>query len=250
MKTKSVVLVVDDEHDIREVLDDYLTAKGFLVLQAEDGKTMREQLQQQPTDLVLLDINLPGEDGLSLARYLRDQFNSIGIIMVTGSGDVIDRVVGLEMGADDYIAKPFDLREVLARVKSVLRRYTTGQTASGKDIDQARIESNDVAAKKVTFGQYILDLEMDRLIDSAGQQVALTHLEFKLLKIFANRPHRVLSRDTILDLYQNREWDPYDRSIDIRITRLRRKIEPDPGNPQFIKTVRGVGYVFEPNQEN
>jgi DNA-binding response OmpR family regulator len=184
-------------------------------------RSQREALENESFDLAILDINLPGEDGLSLARYLRDN-HSIGIIMLSAAAEVFDRIVGLEMGADDYVTKPFEPRELLARVKSVLRRTRQAADAEDEGVDS-----------RVTFGNYTLDLEAHQLL-----------MEFDLLKAFAENPNKVLNRDQLLNLSHNRDWDPFDRSIDIRITRLRRKIENEPSKPQIIKTVRGVGYMF------
>lgn len=232
------ILVVDDDPDIRDMLNEYLSKQGYRVLEAEDGESMRELLVNQLPNVVLLDINLPGEDGLSLARYLRERYQ-LGIIMITGAGDVVDRIVGLEVGADDYVSKPFDLRELLARIKSVLRRITPSPSTT-----TATPSKDKPSGDKVLFGRCILDLETRRLVDGEGKEIAITSMEFDMLQAFASRPNRVLSRDQILTLTQGREWDPYDRSVDIRITRIRRKIEPDPSTPQIIKTVRGGGYMF------
>ena len=230
------ILVVDDELDVREMIVEYLTMRGFKVSQAGDGKTLRRLMARssEPVDLVLLDIRMPGEDGLSLARWLREHAE-VGVIMVTASGDTVDRVTGLEVGADDYLAKPFDLRELLARVRSVLRRVAAMPTKPTRH-DQVR------------FGNFILDLAENRLSTEAGEEVALTSMEFDLLKTFATHPRRVLSRDQLLDLAHGRGSEPFDRSIDIRVTRLRHKLETDPDKPQIIKTVRGAGYVFMPDK--
>ncbi len=235
MGERETLLVVDDDTQVREMLVDYLSSQGYRVHGAADGESMRALLQAETPALVLLDITLPGEDGLSLARYLRERHDT-GIIMVTASGEVIDRIIGLEIGADDYVAKPFDTRELLARIKSVLRRArpAVAPTAPAAEPEQIRI------------GPCRLHLDSRRLFDADGMEIALTSMEFDLLRIFGTRPNRVLSRDQILQLTQNRDWDPFDRSIDIRIARLRRKIEPDPSKPQVIRTVRGAGYMFVP----
>jgi two-component system phosphate regulon response regulator OmpR len=230
------VLIVDDDRSAREMLAEYLATHGYRALQAEDGTAMRAELEREPPDVVLLDLRLPGEDGLTLARYLRERYD-VGIIMVTGAGAVVDRIVGLEVGADDYLAKPFDPRELLARLKSVLRRI------------QARPPAGAVpgaATRRVRFGRCQLDLAAHRLFDADGRDIAITSMEFDLLKVFTENPGKALSRDRILTLTHNREWEPFDRSIDIRIARLRRKIEPDPERPQVIRTVRNVGYMFVP----
>lgn len=234
------VLVVDDDPDVRELLKDYLSDHGYEVLEADSGDAARSCLADRLPAVVLLDIGLPGEDGLSLARYLRERFD-IGIIMVSGAGETVDRIVGLEVGADDYIAKPFDPRELQARLKSVLRRYQRTATLT----DGAGQESS-AARRRVAFGRCLLDLDSHQLFAADGEEIPLTSMEFDLLKVFVERPNRPLSRDQLLTLTQNRDWDPYDRSIDIRIARLRRKLEGDSDKPQTIKTVRGVGYMFVP----
>ena len=225
------ILVVDDDADLRWMVEKYLSKHEFSVTLAEDGEKMRAALEQQSFDLAILDINLPGEDGLSLARYLRSNYQ-IGIIMLSAAAEVFDRIVGLEMGADDYVTKPFEPRELLARVKSVLRRV------------QGAIEREAQPDSRVKFGACWLDLESHQLLDENDQAISLTSMEFDLLKAFAENPDKVLNRDQLLSLSHNRDWDPFDRSIDIRITRLRRKIEVEPSRPQIIKTVRGAGYIF------
>jgi two-component system phosphate regulon response regulator OmpR len=189
---------------------------------------------------VLLDVRLPGEDGLALARFLRERYD-VGIIMVTAAGEVVDRIVGLEMGADDYIAKPFDLRELLARLKSVMRRVQARVSA----VPQAPAATQDASAR-VPIGRCFLDTRSHQLFDRDGAEVAITTMEFDLLKAFVDNPNQVLSRDRLLTLTRNREWEPFDRSIDIRIARVRRKVEEDPENPKSIRTVRGAGYMYVP----
>ena len=190
-------------------------------------------MSERPVDLALLDINMPGEDGLSIARTLKKR-GDIGIIMLTANGDTVDRVVGLELGADDYIVKPFDLREVLARVRAVLRRIA--------DADQTPATMGE----EVRFGSFSLNLASHRLFTADGREVPLTAMEFDLLRVFAQNPGRVLSRDRILELAHGKEMEAFDRSVDTRIVRIRQKIEADPAFPQIIKTVRGAGYVFVP----
>ena len=198
---------------------------------------MRVEIGREPPVAVLLDIRLPGEDGLVLARYLREH-HDVAVIMVTASGDVVDRIVGLELGADDYIAKPFDLRELLARLKSVLRRQ------HGR---AAQAAASAPAPTRRPFGRCEVDMESRRMFDAGGAEVALTAMEYELLAAFLANPNRVLTRDQLLLKTRNREWEPFDRSIDIRIGRLRRKIEPDPdGDPRCIRTVRNAGYMFVP----
>jgi two-component system OmpR family response regulator len=227
------LLVVDDEDDIREMLADYLSSYGFEVTTVPDGTGMREALARQAHELVLLDLGLPGEDGLSLARELRTN-PSLGIIIVTGRGQPVDRIIGLEVGADDYVAKPFELRELLARIRSVLRRI---KTASTPRVLAGRSE-------RVLFEGWEMDLSARSLAREDGETVALTAGEFDLLAVFARNPNRVLSRDELMDALHRREASPYDRSIDVQVGRLRRKIERDPGQPALIKSVRGIGYLF------
>jgi two-component system phosphate regulon response regulator OmpR len=231
------VLVVDDDPSIRDLLADYLSAHGLSVALAEDGESMRAEIERAAPDVVLLDLRLPREDGLTLARHLREHYD-VGIIMVTGADEVVDRIVGLEVGADDYVTKPFDPRELLARIRSVMRR-TQARPATGPQAAAA-------PSQRVRFGHCQLDLASQQLFDDSGSEIPVTSMEFDLLRIFVENPGRVLSRDRILTLTKNREWDPYDRSVDIRIVRLRRKVEADPANPQVIRTIRGSGYMFVP----
>ena len=230
------ILVVDDDADIRRMLSEYLGGHGYRVSAVGDGAAMRAQIERELPDLVLLDLALPGDDGITLARQLRARHN-VGIIMVTGSSEPVDRIVGLEVGADDYIGKPFDPRELRARIKSVLRR--TQQTAAAPATNGA----NDA---RVAVGALSLDLAAHRLVDGQGAEIALTTMEFELLKAFVEHPNQVLTRDRLLTLSRDRSWEPFDRSIDIRITRLRRKIEDDPDKPRLIRTVRGAGYMYVP----
>ena len=227
------VLIVDDDAEIRETTGEYLSGHGFDIALAGDGKEMRAAIAAGAPDVVLLDLNLPGEDGLSLTRWLRAN-HDVAIIMVTGAGEVVDRVVGLEVGADDYLAKPFDPRELRARLNSVLRRVK----------DKPSREPVAGASRRVKVGRCMLDLATHQLADAAGAEVPITGMEFDLLRVFIENANRVLSRDKLLTLTRNREWEPFDRSIDIRIARLRRKIEPDPARPTVIRTVRGAGYLF------
>jgi DNA-binding response OmpR family regulator len=244
------ILAVDDEPEVLSMLQDYLSARGFRVLTAGDAGEARAILGCEPVDLAMLDISMPGEDGLSLARYLRER-GGPAVIMLTSLDSVVDRVVGLEIGADDYIAKPFDLRELLARTRSVLRRTATrapgGAQTPGPAQEAAPLAGEQIAGKRVSIGECSLDLEARSLHDGTGAQIPLTSGEYDLLHVFITHPNRVLSRDQILDLTQHRGWDPFDRSVDIRVTRLRKKIEPTPEKPRFIKTIRGVGYMFVPD---
>ena len=227
------ILVVDDEPEIRDMLDEYLVKQGYRVSTAGDGAEMLDVFGKTPVHLVLLDVNMPGEDGFTLARELREH-HTVGIIMLTSASEVVDKVVGLEVGADDYVTKPFEPRELLARIKSVLRRM-----ASEPILENA-------GPTAVAFGAFTLNTDARKLFDSESREIELTSMEFDLLKAFADNPNRVLERDRLLDLAGRRDGDPFDRSIDIRVSRIRRKIEIDPKKPQIIKTVHGVGYMFVP----
>jgi DNA-binding response OmpR family regulator len=234
------ILVVDDEAEVRDLLQEYLIKQGFAVSAAAGAAAAREVLAAAPpVDLVVLDLRMPGEDGLDFARELRRRRGGeVAIVMLTASGETVDKVVGLELGADDYLAKPFDPRELLARVRSVLRRVqpSTPPKPAGP-------------ARTVRFGHRVLDLDAHRLFALDGREVPVTAMEFDLLAAFAGHPNRVLSRDQLLDLAHKGGNDPFDRSVDIRVARLRQKIEPHPDRPRTIKTVRGVGYVFVPAGE-
>ena len=231
MKDKDHILIVDDHPDICEMVRSYLEEEGFRVSTANDGEAMRRVMAQGPVTLVLLDLILPGEDGLTLARKLRAESN-VGIIILTGRGETVDRIIGLEMGADDYLPKPFHLRELLARVKSVLRR------ASARDLS---IHEKPSSAR---FNGWQLDLTARELTAPGGEAVRLTTGEFDLLAAFVSNANVVLSRDRLLDLARNREAGPFDRTIDVQVGRLRRKLDDDPHQPSLIKTVRGSGYIF------
>jgi len=231
---KTRILVVDDDQRLRELLVRYLGGEGYEVKAVPDGAGMDKQLARERYDLIVLDLMLPGEDGLAICRRLRGQPNAPTIIMLTAKGDDVDRIVGLEMGADDYVPKPFDPRELLARVRSVLRRTSLAGRA-------------EIGAEKVRIGRCVLDLDAHRLTDEHGAEVAMSSLEFDLLKAFAQHPNRPLSRERILNLNQTRDWDPFDRSVDLRVMRLRKKVEPDPEHPRFLRTIRNEGYVFVPD---
>jgi len=234
MSDNGHLLVVDDQREICDVIQDYLSGEGYRVSTAHDGAGMRRALAQSPVDLVILDLMLPGEDGLMLARSLRDESN-VGIIILTGRGETVDRIIGLEMGADDYLPKPFHLRELLARVKSVLRR-----------VSNRTVERAPAPRSKARFAGWNLDLSSRELFSPAGREVRLTTGEFDLLAAFVNNANQVLTRDRLLDLARNREAGPFDRTIDVQVGRLRRKLEDDPQRPSMIKTVRGTGYIFTP----
>lgn len=235
MQQPSVLLVEDDAFQ-RKAAETYLANHDLRVIAVENGAQMRRQISRAMPDLVLLDVQLPGqEDGFALARWLRESNTRVGIIMLTAASDAVDKVLGLESGADDYVAKPYEPRELLARCKSVLRRSVNKSTPS-------RLE-------RVRMGAFTLDLPRRLMLDAAGMDVALTSGEFDVLKIFAENPNRPLSRDWLLETTSHRSRDPLDRAIDLRITRLRRKIEPTPEKPTVIRTVRGVGYMFVPPAE-
>lgn len=236
MNSTHKVLVCDDERDLREMLEEYLKRRGFEVVLAGDAVEMRATFEAENPDLVILDINMPGEDGLSALRNLRTE-HDVPVVMLTAAGETIDKIVGLEMGADDYLGKPVDLRELEARIKAVLRRRSGPAPEATKS---ANMEA------EIKFGRFTLHLEGARMTDVDGADVPLTAMEFRLLKLFAENRGRVLNRDQILDGAHDRDWDPFDRSIDIRISRLRRKIEVNPQKPSIIRTVRGIGYVFDP----
>jgi two-component system OmpR family response regulator len=231
------LVVVDDEPELRQILRDYLGRHGFVVRAAASGQELDTCLATEPAELLILDITMPEEDGLSIARRIRAH-SAMPILMLTAATDVVDRVVGLELGADDYVTKPFDLRELLARVRALLRR--------AEPVPGAAIPAQPVVeqGRHVRFGKVILDMQARCLLDEGGNTLALTSMEFDLLRAFADNPNRVLTRDRLLDLAHNRDWEPFDRSVDIRIARLRRKVEPDPAKPQVIKTIHGSGYLF------
>jgi DNA-binding response OmpR family regulator len=233
LSTSVQILVVDDEAEVRTLLRKCFEREGFQVVEAKDGAELRSRIDQLPINLITLDLTLGGEDGLELAREIRAKCN-VPIVMISGKGDTIDRVVGLELGADDYISKPFQLREVLARVRAVLRRYAPAEAPA----------QSASAHERYAFEDMVLDVTGRELTRGAGTLQELTTAEFNLLEIFVKRPHRVLSRDNIMDLLKGHEWSPVDRSIDALVGRLRKKIEPDAEHPRLIKTVRGVGYAF------
>jgi two-component system, OmpR family, response regulator len=230
------IVVVDDEAPARELVGEYLRLHGFEVTACDGGASLRRTIARQKPDLIVLDLNMPEEDGLSIIRTLKQQI-AVPIIMLTATAGAIDRVVGLELGADDYLAKPCELRELLARVRSVLRRSTPAPAADAAPPQPPAL---------VRFGTKWLDLAAQLLRDDRGNEFPLAGSEFALLKVFAENPKRVLSREQLLDLANARDREAFDRAIDVRITRLRRKIEPDPAHPSVIRTVRGAGYLFSP----
>jgi two-component system phosphate regulon response regulator OmpR len=236
------VLVVDDEPGIRNLVREYLGRHGLEVSAADGGPAMREVLAgRRPVDLVVLDIRMPGEDGLTLARRLRAA-GDVGIVMLTASGETVDRIVGLEVGADAYLAKPFDPRELLATVRSVLRRVRPEPARPSPAAPAPPAPARD----EVRFGRCLLDLEARRLRTLEGEEVPITAMEFELLRAFARNPGRVLTRERLLELAHERGLEPFDRSVDTRVWRLRRKVEPDPARPEAIRTMRGGGYLFTP----
>jgi DNA-binding response OmpR family regulator len=231
---KARIIVCEDDPDMRETLVEFVGMQGYAVEQAADGAALRRLVPKMRPDLVLLDLNMPGEDGLSLARWLKAD-HRCAILMLTAMGSLPDKVVGLEMGADDYLPKPFELAELRARIRAVLRRTMNPVVVNGRPPDRMR------------FGRCVFDLTERLLFDDAGNSLPLTAMEYDLLYVFATHPRRVLNRDQILELAHNRAWDPYDRSVDNRISRLRKKIEADPAHPRVLRTVRGEGYLFEPD---
>ena len=229
------ILVVDDEPEVRLLLRRTFEREGYSVLEADSGQQIFDALERAPVNLITLDLGLGGEDGLEIARQVRSRHN-LPIVMISGKGDTIDRVVGLELGADDYITKPFQLREVLARVRAVLRRYDGGTAPASSAAEKP--------ADVIRFADWALDTARRELSSAAGTIHDLTTAEYNLLEIFVKRPGRVLSRDNIMDLLKGAEWSPVDRTIDNLVARLRKKIEADPDAPRLVKTVRGIGYVF------
>lgn len=236
MTGKARIIVCDDEEPMRELLEELLTDEGYAVTTARNGAELRRLVPQVRPDLVLCDLKMPGEDGLSLTRWIRGEGHA-AVVMLTGMGSVVDRVVGLEMGADDYIGKPFDPAELRSRIKAVLRRTMAPNLVHGR------------APARVRVGRCVVDMEQRCMFDDAGEKVTLTAMEFDLLHTFITHAKRVLSREQLLDLAHHQKWDPFDRSIDIRITRLRKKIETNPRTPLVLRTVRGEGYMLVPDGE-
>ncbi|MEA2906351.1 MAG: hypothetical protein QOI12_3738 [Alphaproteobacteria bacterium] len=237
MSRSQHIVVVDDEAPAREMVGDYLRLHGFEVTLCDGGGSLRATIARQPPDLIVLDLNMPQEDGLSIIRSLKQQ-SGVPIIMLTATASPIDRVVGLELGADDYLSKPCELRELLARIRVVLRRAAA---------PAAPVAAAPVPRASIRFGTKWLDIDAQALRDDGGNEYPLASSEFALLKAFAENPKRVLSRERLLDLAEARDKEAFDRAIDVRITRIRRKIEPDPARPSVIRTVRGAGYLFSPD---
>jgi DNA-binding response OmpR family regulator len=237
-----VVLVVDDEPELRSLLAEYFGRHGFTVRTAADAAEARREVTSRAPALAILDINMPGENGLSLARWMRETQPGIGLVMLATAGESIDRIIGLELGADDYLPKPFEMRELLARVRAVLRRAAV--LAVAEPVAAAVVVADP---RRIAFGAYRLDLDERRLRDTHGADIEISAAEFDLLALFARHPNRPLNRNQIMEQAHNRGWDVFDRSIDLRVMRLRRKIERNPDRPELIKTVRNVGYVFVPS---
>jgi len=241
--TSATLLVVDDEPELRSLLGEYFGRHAYTVRCAADAAQARTMIAESAPDLAILDVNMPGENGLSLARWLREAHPGTAIVMLTTAGESVDRIVGLELGADDYVPKPFEMRELLARVRAVLRRAMQPAVASTtNDAGPALAPS-----RRVAFGACQLDLDERRLFGAGGEEIDISAAEFDLLALFARHPNRPLNRDQIMEQAHNRGWDVFDRSIDLRVMRLRRKIERNPDKPEVLKTVRNVGYVFVPS---
>jgi two-component system phosphate regulon response regulator OmpR len=236
------LLVVDDEPELRGLLAEYFGRHGFEVRVAGDAAQARQLIAAARPDLSVLDVNMPGENGLSLARWLREAHPQVAIVMLTTASETVDRIVGLELGADDYVSKPYELRELLARVRAVLRRLQTPVVAAAAGTPAAAADQT----RRVPFGDRVLDLDQRRLLAADGAEIEITAAEFDLLALFARHPNRPLNRDQIMEQAHNRGWDVFDRSIDLRVMRLRRKIERNPDKPEVLKTVRNVGYVYVP----
>ena len=231
------ILIVDDDARIRDLLNRYLKQEGFDVWLAEDAKAMDKLMLRDTVDLIVLDLMLPGEDGLSICRRLRNHNNKTPVILLTAKGEDVDRIVGLEIGADDYLSKPFNPRELLARIHAVLRRRPAQELPGAPSVD----------AEVIHFGPFELDLGR-RLLSKNGQEITLTTGEFSMLKVLARHPRQPLSRDKLAQLARGREFEPFDRSLDVQMSRLRKLIEEDPSAPRYLQTVWGLGYVFVPDE--
>ncbi|HSR02686.1 MAG TPA: two-component system response regulator OmpR [Methylophilaceae bacterium] len=236
MSENKKILMVDDDLRMRELLQRYLTEQGFEIKTVSNSKEMDSALESESFDLLVLDLMMPGEDGLAVCRRLRSQNVITPIIMLTARGDEVDRIIGLEMGADDYLPKPFNPRELLARINAVLRRHEHSPKA-------------DVSSKETfSFGEFTFDAA-NRSLTKGNENITITSGEFALLKVFTEHPRQPLSRDRLMQLARGRELDVFDRSIDVQVSRLRRLIEPNPAQPKFLKTMWGFGYVFIPDGE-
>ena len=240
MTSEPHIAIVDDEVDITQLLATYLAGHGFRTTQLHSGRSLLPLMTSDAPALVLLDLGLPGEDGFAIARQLREHWRC-GLVILTGRGDAVDKVVGLEVGADDYVTKPFDLRELLARIKAVLRRMAPPH-AMPEAAHSTR--ADDWRGDTLRFDRWVLDTAARSLTDADGREAPLTGGEFALLVAFASHPGRVLSRDFLLELTRGRDAGPYDRTIDVLVGRLRRKLEADADDPHLIKSVRGAGYIF------
>lgn len=235
MAESAHILVVEDDAFVQKALRLYLEGEGYRISTCDNGADMHALMAKEPADLAIMDLKLPDDDGFDLTKQLREKY-AVGIIILTSKDDAIDRVVGLEIGADDYVTKPWDERELLARIRSVLRRVTERRSGGSKGIDAEQ--------RQVSFNGWILNLESRELKNPEGSKIELTSGEFSLLNEFIEKAGRVLSRDHLLSAIYSRDWEPFDRSIDVLVTRLRRKIEADSRHPEIIKTVRGTGYMF------
>jgi two-component system phosphate regulon response regulator OmpR len=233
------IVIVDDDARIRDLLRRFLSQEGFDVLLAEDGRALDRILQRETIDLLVLDLMLPGEDGLSICKRLRGNGTKIPVIMLTAKGEDVDRINGLEIGADDYLGKPFNPRELLARIHAVLRRRPPAEVPGAPANDK----------EVITFGEFTLDLGA-RALSKNGQDIPLTTGEFAMLKALVRHPRQALSRDKLAQLARGREFEPFDRSLDVQVSRLRKMIELDPASPKIIQTVWGVGYVFVPDGQS
>ncbi len=244
MNAGARIAVVDDELHTRETVADYLALHDFDVVALDGGAALRAEIERRVPDLVVLDLHMPGENGLSVLRFLKEEKGGVPVIMLTSTASPIDRVVGLELGADDYLAKPAELRELVARIRSVLRRV-----AAARPVPVEAGPARGGEAEVIVFGGRLLDLASRRLIDrGTGTETVLHASEFALVKAFLDHPNRVLSREQLLDLANARDPEAFDRAIDVRINRIRKKIEPNPSEPVFIRTVRGAGYIYVPGR--
>ena len=234
MNAAAEIFIVDDEPGLRSMIEDYLGMQGFKVSGAENGAALDRLMTLKTPDLILLDINMPGESGLSIVRRLRGTAERAGVIMLSANADETSKLVALGHGADDYLIKPFEVRELLARVRSVLRRVPPRQLEAQRP------------RRSLSLGRFRLDLEGKRLLDAAGEDIEISSMEYELLEAFGRHPHQVLTRERLCELAHGRPLGEADRSVDIRIARLRKKLETDPSKPELFKTIRGEGYMFDP----